>query len=117
MKAAVVHDFTSPLQIEDIPIPEPGIGEIVVKIEASGLCHTDIHAARGDWPVKPKLPFVPGHEAVGLVEKLGPGVTRPVVGTRVALPWLGWARGSCDLCIRGWETLCPSQPNTGFAID
>ena len=68
MKAAVVHEFTAPLRIEEVAKPEPGLGEIVVKIEASGLCHTDIHAAHGDWPVKPKLPFIPGHEGVGIVE-------------------------------------------------
>jgi propanol-preferring alcohol dehydrogenase len=117
MKSAVVKAFDAPLVIEDRPVPEPGPGEVLVRIEASGLCHTDIHAARGDWPVKPKLPFVPGHEGVGIVVKVGPGVTRPDVGTRVALPWLGWACGSCDYCVRGWETLCPAQRNTGYAID
>ena len=105
MKAAVVHDFRSPLQIEDIPIPEPGIGEIVVKIEASGLCHTDIHAAHGDWPVKPKLPFIPGHEGVGKVARVGPEVTEVKEGDRVAIPWLGYACGTCEYCISGWETL------------
>src|ERR1700756_3502680 len=117
MKAVVVHDFTSPLQIEDIPIPEPGPGEIVVKIEASGLCHTDIHAAHGDWPVKPTLPFTPGHEGVGIVEALGSGVTEVVVGDRVAIPWLGYACGICDYCVSGWETLCESQQNTGYSTD
>src|SRR5437867_138657 len=117
MKAAVVHDFTSPLQIEDIPIPQPGQGEILVKTEASGLCHTDIHAAHGDWPVKPKLPFTPAHEGVGIVEALGSGVTEVVVGDRVAVPWLGYACGTCDYCVSGWETLCESQLNTGYSID
>jgi alcohol dehydrogenase, propanol-preferring len=117
MKAAVVHDFTSPLQIEDVPIPEPGIGEIVVKIEASGLCHTDIHAAHGDWPVKPKLPFIPGHEGVGKVAMVGPEVTEVKEGDRVAIPWLGYACGTCEYCISGWETLCEKQLNTGYSID
>lgn len=117
MKAAVVHDFTKPLELEDVPLPEPGPGEILVKIETSGLCHTDIHAAHGDWPVKPNLPFIPGHEGVGIVERLGRGVTEVQQGDRVALPWLGMACGVCDYCLDGWETLCEKQLNTGYSID
>jgi alcohol dehydrogenase, propanol-preferring len=117
MKAAVVHNFTAPLTVEDVPIPQPGPGEILVRIETSGLCHTDIHAARGDWPVKPNPPFIPGHEGVGIVERLGEGVTEVVVGDRVALPWLGYACGACEYCTTGWETLCEKQRNTGYSID
>ncbi|HWI02418.1 MAG TPA: zinc-dependent alcohol dehydrogenase [Acidimicrobiales bacterium] len=117
MKAAVVRQFNSPVVIEDRPIPEPGPGQVLVKIEASGLCHTDIHAANGDWPVKPAPPFVPGHEGVGIVQRLGEGVTSVREGERVAIPWLGWACGECDYCITGWETLCERQKNTGYAID
>ena len=97
MKAAVVHEFKTPLRIEDIAVPTPGPGEIVVKVEASGLCHTDIHAAHGDWPVKPKLPFIPGHEGVGTVAMIGAGVTEVKEGDRVAIPWLGYACGTCDI--------------------
>jgi alcohol dehydrogenase, propanol-preferring len=117
MKAAVVHTFGQPLVIEERPIPTPGHGEIVVRIEASGLCHTDIHAAHGDWPVKPTLPFVPGHEGVGIVTRVGAGVTRVREGDRVALPWLGYACGTCEYCVSGWETLCKAQQNTGYSID
>lgn len=117
MKAAVVHSFTAPLTIEDRPVPEPQPGEVLVRIESSGLCHTDIHAAHGDWPVKPSPPFVPGHEGVGTVEAVGPGVTNRAVGDRVALPWLGHACGHCDHCVDGWETLCEEQRNTGYSID
>ena len=117
MKAAVVHDFTKPLSLEDVPKPEPGPGEVLVKVETAGLCHTDIHAAHGDWPVKPTPPFIPGHEGVGIVEQVGPGVSRPQVGDRVAMPWLGEACGVCDYCIDGWETLCEKQVNTGYGID
>nr|WP_221380756.1 alcohol dehydrogenase AdhP [Actinoplanes polyasparticus] len=117
MRAAVVTSFDQPLEVKDVPLPEPGAGQIQVRIEASGLCHTDIHAARGDWPVKPTPPFVPGHEGVGIVEKTGPGVTAHRVGDRVAVPWLGYACGACEYCITGWETLCESQLNTGYAID
>lgn len=117
MKAAVVHEFKKPLRIEDVEKPVPGPGMVVVKMEASGLCHTDIHAAHGDWPVKPKLPFIPGHEGVGIVESLGPGVTEVREGERVAIPWLGYACGNCEYCASGWETLCEKQLNTGYSIN
>jgi propanol-preferring alcohol dehydrogenase len=117
MKAAVVHDFTKALVVEETPKPVPGPGEVLVKIETAGLCHTDIHAAHGDWPVKPTLPLIPGHEGVGIVEQVGPGVTTPRVGDRVAIPWLGAACGTCEYCVDGWETLCESQVNTGYGVD
>jgi len=117
MKAAVVHSFTEPLRFEEVETPVPGAGDVLVRIEASGLCHTDIHAAHGDWPVKPTPPFIPGHEGVGIVEQLGAGVTRVAVGDRVAVPWLGYACGSCDHCVSGWETLCTEQRNTGYSVD
>ena len=88
MKAAVVHAFGHPLTIEDVPIPAPGPGEVLLRVVASGVCHTDVHAAEGDWPVKPSLPFIPGHEAVGDVVALGPGVGGVAVGDRVGVPWL-----------------------------
>jgi len=117
MRAVVVHAFDEPPRVEEVPKPKAGPGEIVVRIEASGLCHTDIHAAHGEWPVKPKLPFTPGHEGVGIVEELGEGVTEVALGDRVAIPWLGYACGTCDYCVSGWETLCESQLNTGYSID
>jgi propanol-preferring alcohol dehydrogenase len=117
MRAAVVTSFTEPLEIQERPVPTPGPGQVLVRIEASGLCHTDIHAAHGDWPVKPTPPFVPGHEGVGIVEAIGEGVEAHAVGDRVALPWLGHACGHCDHCISGWETLCEQQQNTGYSID
>ena len=116
-KAAVVHDFAKPLEIEQVAKKELDAGQIRVKIEASGLCHTDIHAAHGDWPVKPTPPFVPGHEAVGTVVELGPGVTEVGLGDRVAMPWLGYACGTCDYCVSGRETLCLQQKNTGYSFD
>lgn len=117
MRAAVVRKFGEPLVIEDRPIPEPGPGQITVKMQASGLCHTDIHAARGDWPVKPTPPFVPGHEGVGTVYAVGDGVTNVTTGDVVAVPWLGYACGECDHCLTGWETLCLKQENTGYSVD
>jgi len=117
LKAAVVHEFKSPLHLEEVAKPVPGPEQVVVRIEASGLCHTDIHAAHGDWPVKPKLPFIPGHEGVGIVEMVGPGVSEVKEGDRVAIPWLGYACGTCEYCVSGWETLCEKQLNTGYFID
>ena len=117
MRAAVVPGFGQPLVIEDRPVPEPGPGQVVVRMEASGLCHTDIHAANGDWPVTPTVPFIPGHEGVGIVTALGDGVTSPQIGQRVAVPWLGYACGTCRYCLTGWETLCLSQRNTGYSVD
>jgi propanol-preferring alcohol dehydrogenase len=117
VKAAVVHGLGLPLTIEQRPIPTPGPGQVVVNIEASGLCHTDIHAAHGDWPVKPTPPFVPGHEGVGLITDVGDGVPDSRLGQRVAVPWLHVACGTCEFCISGWETLCSSQRNTGFSVD
>lgn len=117
MRAAVVTQFDLPLTIEERPVPEPGAGQVLVRLETCGLCHTDIHAMRGDWPVKPTLPFVPGHEGVGIVEKVGPGVTNRIVGQRVAMPWLGYACGECRYCIDGRENLCEKQYNNGYAVD
>src|SRR5690349_21393283 len=117
MKAAVVRQFGAPLVIEDRPVPVPGPGQITVRMEASGLCHTDIHAAHGDWPVKPTPPFIPGHEGVGIVERIGDGVRRVAEGDRVAVPWLGWACGECEHCTSGWETLCLRQRNTGYSVN
>jgi propanol-preferring alcohol dehydrogenase len=117
MRAAVVHSFTEPLRIEEVPVPRPGPAEILVKIEASGVCHTDLHAARGDWPVKPALPFIPGHEGVGIVAAVGAGVTDVKEGDAVGVPWLYSACGRCTYCVTGWETLCESQRNTGYSVN
>jgi propanol-preferring alcohol dehydrogenase len=117
MRAAVVTAFDRPVEVREVPLPQPGPGQVLVRIEASGLCHTDIHAARGEWPVKPVLPLVIGHEGVGTVEQLGDGVTELALGQRVALPWLGWACGRCGYCVSGRETLCTAQRNTGYSID
>jgi propanol-preferring alcohol dehydrogenase len=118
MKAAVVHHFGAPLAIEDRATPRPDEGQVLVRVEAAGLCHTDIHAAHGDWPVKPALPLVPGHEGVGIVEAIGPGTRNGIrEGDRVALPWLGYACGHCRYCEAGWETLCEEQVNMGYGMD
>ncbi len=117
MKAAVVRQLGAPLTIEQVPIPEPGPGQVLVRIMATGVCHTDLHAAHGDWPVKPQPPFIPGHEGVGTVAALGSGVTHLREGDRVGIPWLHTACGHCPHCRTGWETLCGSQQNTGYSVN
>jgi alcohol dehydrogenase, propanol-preferring len=116
-RAAVVHDFHEALSVEHVDAAELRAGQVRVKVEATGLCHTDIHAAHGDWPVKPSPPFVPGHEGVGIVVEVAPGVTEVAVGDRVGMPWLGYACGTCDYCVSGRETLCLAQENMGYSID
>ncbi|WP_033921975.1 zinc-dependent alcohol dehydrogenase [Sphingomonas sp. 37zxx] len=117
MRAAVVRQFNQPLVIEERAIPEPGPRDVLVRVIASGVCHTDLHAVQGDWPVKPTLPFVPGHEAVGYVAARGREVTDLKEGDPVGVPWLHDACGHCEHCGGGWETLCESQHNTGYNVD
>lgn len=117
MKAAVVHELGKSLRIQDVPVTRPKSGQILVRVVASGVCHTDLHAAEGDWPVKPKLPFIPGDEGVGYVAAVGPDVTLQKEGDRVGVPWLHSACGICEYCLTGWETLCQQQQNTGYSVD
>lgn len=117
MKAAIVKQFGKPLVIEDVPVPQPGPGEVLVKVKACGVCHTDLHAASGDWPVKPVPPFIPGHEVAGIVAALGPGVKNLKVGDAVGVAWLHDACMACEYCETGWETLCEHQHNTGYSVN
>lgn len=118
IKAAVVTAFQQPLSVEtNYELPEPGPNQALVKLVTSGVCHTDLHAAEGDWPVKPSPPFVPGHEGVGEVVAVGPGVTDVKVGDMVGNAWLWSACGSCEYCVTGWETLCEQQRNGGYSVD
>ncbi len=117
MKAAVVHEFGRPLTIEELPVPAPGRGEVLIKLVANGVCHTDLHAAQGDWPVKPKLPFVPGHEGVGHVAAVGADVSGLKEGDPVGLAWLHDACGACEYCRTGWDALCPAQRNSGYSVN
>jgi propanol-preferring alcohol dehydrogenase len=117
MEAAVVHNFGEPLSIDEVPIPTPGPGEVLVKMMASGVCHTDLHAADGDWPVRPRLPFIPGHEAAGVVAGIGAGVTELKEGDAMGIAWLHDACGACEYCISGWETLCAHQHNSGYSAN
>ena len=117
MKAAVVHLFGKPLVIEDVPVPVPGRGELLVKVIACGVCHTDLHAADGDWPVKPSPPFIPGHEVAGIVAAVGPDVVDFKEGDPVGVAWLHDACLRCEYCETGWETLCEHQHDTGYSVD
>ncbi|WP_313915262.1 alcohol dehydrogenase AdhP [Tahibacter sp.] len=117
MKAAVVREFGQPLQIESVPVPTPGPGEVLIRLRASGVCHTDLHAADGDWPVRPSLPFIPGHEGTGIVAALGEGVKNLREGDAVGVAWLHDACGRCEHCIGGWETLCELQHNSGYSVN
>ena len=117
MKAAVVTEFNKPLQIKEVEVPKVTAGKVLVKLIATGVCHTDLHAMHGDWPIKPTLPFIPGHEGVGEVIEIGEGIDHLKVGDTVGIPWLYSACGHCDHCYAGWETLCKQQQNSGYSVN
>ncbi|MGN6830092.1 alcohol dehydrogenase AdhP [Paucibacter sp. M5-1] len=117
MKAAVVREFGRPLDIDEVDVPEVPPGQVLVKVVASGVCHTDLHAAEGDWPVRPSLPFIPGHEGAGYVARVGAGVKFLKEGDRVGVPWLHTSCGHCEHCLGGWETLCDGQQMTGYTVN
>jgi propanol-preferring alcohol dehydrogenase len=114
MQAAVVEALGKPLVLRELDVPTPGPGQVLIKTEACGVCHTDLHAARGDWPVKPTLPFSPGHEGIGRVVAMGSGVTSVKEGDRVGVPWLYSACGHCEHCLSAWETVCPEAQFGGY---
>jgi propanol-preferring alcohol dehydrogenase len=114
MHAAVVEAFGQPLVMKELAIPSPGPGQILVKTEACGVCHTDLHAVDGDWPLKPTLPFIPGHEAIGIVVALGAGVTAVKKGERVGVPWLHSACGHCEFCLAAREPVCADAQFGGY---
>jgi alcohol dehydrogenase, propanol-preferring len=117
MRAAVLRAVGQPRAIEEVPVPVPGPGEVLVRLRASGVCHTDLHTVDGDWPVPPPLPLIPGHEGAGIVAAVGAGVTQLREGDAVGIAWLHDACGTCEYCASGWETLCPRQRDSGFSLD
>lgn len=117
MLAAVVREFGKPLSVERLPIPEIRPDQILVKVDTCGVCHTDLHAAEGDWPAKPNPPFIPGHEGVGHIVAVGSQVKHSKVGDMVGVPWLYSACGHCEHCLGGWETLCKDQDDTGYMVN
>jgi propanol-preferring alcohol dehydrogenase len=120
MKAAVIQEFKQPLVVQDVDVPAPEADEVLIKVEACGVCHSDLSIADGDWPQLKRIikkPVIPGHEAVGRVTKLGEKVQHLKVGDRVGVAWLHWSCGECDLCREGLENLCPKQVITGASVD
>ncbi len=115
MKAAVLRKIGSELKIETLPIPEPGAGEILIKVVACGVCHSDLHAIDGDWTPGPNLPLIPGHEVAGHVAGLGSGVSGFRLGDAVGVPWMFSACGQCEFCLAGMETICKSGEATGYS--
>ncbi|AEF54754.1 alcohol dehydrogenase AdhP [Marinomonas posidonica] len=117
MKAAVANQFGNILKIEEVAKPQISSHQVLVKIHACGVCHTDLHACHGDWPVKPSLPLIPGHEGVGEIVEIGANVQHLNIGDRVGIPWLYSACGHCEYCLSGDENLCLSQQNAGYSVD
>ena len=117
MKAAFVTEFGRPLTIGELPVPQPKDGQVLIKIEACGVCHTDVHAADGDWPIKPKPPFTPGHEGIGRVISMGKNVKGVKEGDMVGVPWLFEACGLCDYCLTSRETMCESALYGGYTAN
>ena len=116
MRAMVYRGDGRPLTLEQRPVPEPGAGEVLVRVSACGVCRTDLHVVDGDL-AEPRLPVVPGHEVVGRVAALGAGVERFRAGERVGIPWLGWTCGTCRYCRSGRENLCAAALFTGYTLD
>jgi propanol-preferring alcohol dehydrogenase len=116
MLAAVLHRLGEGLLLEDRPLPIPGPRQVRVRVEACGVCHTDLHAIRGDWHAKPHLPCTPGHEICGAIDSIGTEVPASRLGERVGVFWLNRTCSQCEWCRGGWETLCPQQINTGFGV-
>ena len=120
MKAALIHAFKQPLRLEEAAVPSPGPDEVLIRVEACGVCHSDMHLADGDWArlrTVTKLPLIPGHEVVGRVIEKGAAVSNHDVGDRVGVAWTHWTCGACELCSEGKENLCTRQTITGATVD
>src|SRR6202045_1642796 len=120
MKAAVLREFKKPLAIEEVSLDQPGADEILIRIDACGVCHSDVHVADGDWPQFAKIvkaPLIPGHEIAGVVVEKGAEVEDLKIGDRVGVPWIYWTCGECELCREGNENLCRRQKITGVTVD
>ncbi|HLG15995.1 MAG TPA: zinc-dependent alcohol dehydrogenase [Blastocatellia bacterium] len=120
MRAAIVREFKQPLRIEETETPSPGEDEVLIKVEACGVCHSDLHIAEGDWPQLGRVikrPLIPGHEIVGRIVAIGEAVEHLSIGDRVGVAWVHWTCGECELCREGRENLCPKQQITGGSVD
>jgi alcohol dehydrogenase, propanol-preferring len=120
MKAAIIREYKQPLQIEETDVPVPGPDEVLIKVQACGVCHSDLHIAEGDWKHMLRImksPLIPGHEVVGTIEKRGEAVEHLQIGDRVGVAWTHWTCGECELCLEGRENLCSKQMITGATVD
>jgi propanol-preferring alcohol dehydrogenase len=116
MRAMVLERPGEPLQLRDLPVPEPGAGQLLLRVHACAVCRTDLHIIDGELP-HPKLPLIPGHEIVGTVVAAGPGAAGHALGDRVGVGWLGWTCGECRYCTSGRENLCDRARFTGYDLD
>ncbi|HUY90705.1 MAG TPA: zinc-dependent alcohol dehydrogenase family protein [Pirellulales bacterium] len=116
MKAMLLESPGRPLRVVEVETPQPAAGQVLLRVKACGVCRTDLHVVDGELP-RPKLPLIPGHEVVGVVEALGAGVTDVALGDRLGVPWLGWTCGECPYCRRGQENLCDRARFTGYGLD
>jgi len=120
MKAAVLHEFKKPLALEEVPRPALEAGEVLIQVEACGVCHSDVHVADGDWPQLTEItkkPLILGHEIAGCVVEKGAAVQELQIGDRVGVPWIYWTCGECEFCRQGDENLCVKQKITGVTVD
>ncbi|HEY3344952.1 MAG TPA: zinc-dependent alcohol dehydrogenase family protein [Anaerolineaceae bacterium] len=116
MRAMVLETPGQPLRLREVPVPQPGPEQVLIRVHTCGVCRTDLHIVDGELP-NPNLPLIPGHEIVGTVAQVGAAVTRFRLGDRVGVPWLGWVDGACKYCLRGQENLCEHPRFTGYTID
>jgi alcohol dehydrogenase, propanol-preferring len=116
MRAMLFEKAGQPLRSVELPSPQPGAGHVLIRVRACAVCRTDLHIADGELK-QPKLPVIPGHEVIGVVEKLGQGATRFKLGDRVGVPWLGWTCDACEFCLSGRENLCDQARFTGYTLD
>jgi alcohol dehydrogenase, propanol-preferring len=116
MRAMLFEEPGQLLRLVDLPIPEPGAGQVLIRVRACAVCRTDLHVVDGELP-NPKRPLIPGHEIVGTVEQLGKNLERFKIGDRVGVPWLGWTCGQCSFCRSGRENLCDRAKFTGYTLD
>ncbi len=116
MRAMILDVPGEPLRVAEVPVPEPGEGQLLLRVHCCAVCRTDLHVVDGELP-DPRLPLIPGHQIVGAVEKIGGRAGSFTVGDRVGVPWLGWTDGECRYCLSGRENLCENARFTGYQID
>jgi propanol-preferring alcohol dehydrogenase len=116
MRVMLFEKLGQPLRQAELPVPEPGAGQVLIRVHACAVCRTDLHVIDGEL-TQPKLPLIPGHEIVGTIEKKGEGAARFQIGARVGIPWLGWTCGECAYCQAGQENLCDQAKFTGYTLD